>query len=145
MSAATSPSITHQGDPRSAHRASVGQVYPTDPAHTRQSDSHRHDRQHDTQDRESGHDRPEPKRRSRPRGHRRRRHRRQSFAAPAQLTAEHDQNGEADLPDGPPQDVTATSASPTDTKRSSAVYRLGQVGGNLSESSLDSQELLDHR
>ena len=142
MSAATSPSITHQGDPRSAHRASVGQVYPTDPAQ-RQSDRNAHNR-HDRDDREDGHDRHEPKKRSRPRGHRRRR-RRQSFAAPAQLTAEHDQNGEADLPEGPPQDVTATSASPTDTKRSSAVYRLGQVSGNLSESSLDSQELLDHR
>lgn len=135
MSAATSPSNQqpHQDAPpslRSTHKSSVGQVYPSDPTQTKQSDSNGRNASQDRQ----GH------RKRRHRGHKRRRHRRQSFAAPAQLTAEHD----GQSPEGQPQDITATPASPTDTKRS-PVYRLGQVGSNLSATSLDSQELLDHR
>ncbi|KAL1954581.1 hypothetical protein VTO42DRAFT_916 [Malbranchea cinnamomea] len=117
-------------DWRSTHKSSVGQVYHTNP---RSQSSTRPDA-HAQEGRQA------PVKR-RHRGPKRRRHRRQSFAAPPHLTSEH--NGAS--PEEFPEEMAASAAtSPTEARRL-PLYKLGQVSGNLSETSLDSQALLDHR
>jgi magnesium transporter len=79
----------------------------------------------------------DPKRRRKHRGGRKgKRNRRQSFAAPSEGSEQpaisemmSDQQASNGLTSGPRQ----------------SVYRLGQAGGDLSSTSLDSEALLDHR
>ncbi|KAK2779003.1 CorA metal ion transporter [Emmonsiellopsis sp. PD_33] len=77
------------------------------------------------------------------RGGRRRRHRRESFAPP--LDSPHPSSTERRSAASPHRDALDTIATSPVQQRPS-FYRLGQVGGlNLSETSLDSDALLDHR
>lgn len=84
------------------------------------------------------------------RGGRRRRQRRPSFAGPLPLEGQHDEErgqGQSPAHQSPSQHVEAagtTATSPVES-RQGPPRNLGQLTRNLSESSLDSQELLDHR
>ncbi|KKZ66422.1 hypothetical protein EMCG_07850 [[Emmonsia] crescens] len=79
------------------------------------------------------------------RSHRRRRHRRQSFAPPLDSPRPDSPPGARRAGASPERDGLESAATSTAQRRSS-VYRLGQLGPrNLSETSLDSDVLLDHR
>ena len=88
--------------------------------------------------------------RRRHRGGRRRRQRRPSFAAPLTLEGqpedeEHRQHPAHQSPNSQPAEGGGTAATSPIESRQAPGRNLGQLGRNLSESSLDSQELLDHR
>ncbi|PGH06677.1 hypothetical protein AJ79_06461 [Helicocarpus griseus UAMH5409] len=86
-----------------------------------------------------------PKKR-RHRGHRKRRHRRPSFAPP--LDSPHPDSADTRIAGTSPQHdvLDNTAAGQPGPQHRPSLYRLGQLGGgNLSETSLDSDALLDHR
>ncbi|EDN10939.1 predicted protein [Histoplasma mississippiense (nom. inval.)] len=77
-------------------------------------------------------------------GHRRRRHRRQSFAPPPDTPRPDSDTGRAGV--SPGRGDGSQSTSTTAIQHRASVYRLGQLGrNNPSETSLDSDALLDHR
>jgi len=78
---------------------------------------------------------PSPKKKRNHRGGKKKKNRRQSFAAPADTPSIGDGRPTLELREAP----TPLASRPT-------FYRLGQSGGrNMSETSLDSEALLDHR
>ncbi|KAK2750727.1 CorA metal ion transporter [Myotisia sp. PD_48] len=84
-----------------------------------------------------------PARKRRHRGHKKRKDRRPSFAPPPSESPPH--NASADVPEHVAGDGAGETQSQTPAK-SHPFYRLGSMmGRNLSESSLESEALLDHR